>query len=88
MLPKPLQTSDEVFMETRRKYHMSVFNSYRPQNCNKWGEQKTNLTEEEAEGLKSLRKRIKNEEIVILRTEKTGKFCVMNRDKYKEVVEK
>ena len=67
---------------------MSMFTKYREENCNKWEEQKSNLTEEEEEGLKSLKQRIKNKEIVILKTDKTGKFCVMDRDKYKEVGEK
>ena len=66
----------------------SMFTKYRGENCNKWGEQKSNLTEEEEEGLQSLKQIIKNKEIVILKTDKTGKFCVMDRDKYKEVGEK
>ena len=68
-------------METRRRSP----NNYREEHCNKWGDQKSNLTEEEEKGLKILKKRVKDKEIIILKTAKTGKFCVMDREKYKEV---
>ena len=67
---------------------MSMYNNYRTEHCNKRGEQKSNLTEEEEKGLKELQKRIKEKEIVILKTDKTGKFCVMGREQYREVGEK
>ena len=35
-----------------------------------------------------MKKRVKDKEIIILKTDKTGKFCVMDREKYKEVGEK
>ena len=47
MLPKPLPTSWEAGMETRRRSHLSMFNTYKEKNCNKFGDQKTNLTEME-----------------------------------------
>ena len=72
-------------METRRKSHMTMFNIYKEKSCNKWGEQETNLTEEESRGLKTLQKRVKNKEIVVLKTDKTGKFCVADRDTYLEI---
>ena len=47
MLPKPLPTSEEAGMDTRRRTHMSTFNNYKEANCNKWGNQKSNLKENE-----------------------------------------
>ena len=41
-----------------------------------------NLTESERRGLNKLRKRIKNDELVILRTDKSGKLAAMNKEDY------
>ena len=84
-LPKCLPTTEEACMETRRKAYLTRFNTHKEANCNQWGDQATNLTEEESQGLKSLQKRIKNKEIVILKTDKTGKFCVAEREAYLEM---
>jgi hypothetical protein len=84
-LPKPLPISEEAGMETRRKAHMAKFNTYKEENCNQWGDQDTNLTEDESRGLKSLQKRIKNKEILILKTDKTGKLAVADRETYLEI---
>ena len=72
MLPKPLPTSEEAGLDTRRRTHMSMFNNYKEKNCNKWGDQKSNLTEKEEKGLKTLRKRIKEKELEGERTENGG----------------
>ena len=42
-----------------------------------------NLTEEEKEGLKSLQKRIKEKEIIILKTDKSGKMVVTSEKNIK-----
>ena len=41
-----------------------------------------NLTEDEKDGLESLQKRMKAQEIVILKTDKSGKMCVVSREEY------
>ena len=50
-LPKPLPTPEEAGMETRRKVHMAKFNTYNEENCNQWGDQETNMAEDESKGL-------------------------------------
>ena len=51
-------------------------------NCNCKGEQKSNLSREEQAGLKSLRKRIADGELVLLPTDKSGRFAVMSMETY------
>ena len=54
-------------------------------NCNDKGEQKTNLKTNEARGLRKLRKRIKNKEILAVKTDKSGKITVIGRDLYEKL---
>ena len=51
-------------------------------NCNKYGAQKSNLSKGELKGLKSLKKRISDGELVVIPTDKTSNFSVMTRDTY------
>ena len=81
-LPKPLDTKHEALIEMRRGTNQRVYNDYRKEKCNKKGEVEGNLTEEEKDGLKSLQKKIKNQEIVILKTDKSGKLCVVSWEEY------
>ena len=46
------------------------------------GNQKVNLTQSQKQGLKKLKVRIKNGEIVCLLTDKSGKICVTTMDNY------
>ena len=80
-LPRPLPTNQEAFIQIRRDVHSRIYDQYRQEFCNKNGDQKTNLTEMEEKGLKMLKKRVKEKEIIIMKTDKTGKFCVIDREK-------
>ena len=81
-MPKPLQTKEEKLTEMRREIHAWIYKNYSQERCKKDGEQKSNLTEEQQAGLTSLRKRIQEGEIIILKTDKSGKLCVSTREKY------
>ena len=81
-LPKPLPTNEETLIEMRRGIHSKIYNHYRKKKCGKNGEQAPNLTEEQQRGLKSLKLRIKNKELVELKTDKSGKLCVATREEY------
>ena len=59
-----------------------MYNDYRKEKCNKKGEVEGNLTEEEKYGLRCLQKMIKNQDIVILETDKSGKLCVVSWEEY------
>ena len=84
-LPKPLPTKDETLIEMRRDIHTRIYDTFRKEKCNKRGEQKPNLTEEEQEGLASLQKRIKEKEVIVMKTDKSGKLCIATTEEYKKM---
>ena len=57
---------------------MDVAREYKSTGCNG----KT-LTKGESQGIKSLMKRIKEGELVVMETDKSGKFTVLSQEKYK-----
>ena len=59
-----------------------TFKKYVDLHCNEKGEQESNLTMKELRGLRKLRKRIKNKEILAVKTDKSGKLTVIRRDLY------
>ena len=81
-LSKPLPTKQEAFIEIRRDVHTKSFNQYRQKFCNKNRAQKTNLTEQEERGLKRLLTRIQEDNIVVLKTDKSGKFAATTQENY------
>ena len=64
-----------------------IYDKYIEKNCSKKGEQRSNLTKEEKEGIKKLAKRRKNMEIVILNTDKSSRFVITAMDEYKKMGE-
>ena len=61
---------------------MNICSEFKKEKCSEQGEQASNLTEEQQQGLKSLKLRIKNKEIVVLKTDKSGKLCVATTEEY------
>ena len=84
-LPRPLSTTREAEIELRRELHDRVFQEYRREFCTSQGEQENNISEEEKRGLESLVKRMKKENLIIMRTDKSGKLCVTSEEKYLEM---
>ena len=82
VLPKPLSVRRETEIEMRREAHNNVYQEYRREFCNKEGEQKMNLTEEERLGLKRIQKRIKDGDMIVMKTDKSGKMSVTDRENY------
>ena len=80
----PSKTSFEVEskLELVRTELLAAFKSYSQQNCKKKGQQTSNLTSNQLKGLKSLKTRIKNGELVVIPTDKTGKLAVLTRETY------
>merc|ERR1712105_451297 len=81
-LPKPLPPSEEATIEMRRAIYLETFNKHKNEFCNKRGEQVSNLDEDEEKGLKMLKKRIKNGELIVMKTDKSNKFAVTSVDNY------
>ena len=81
-LPKPLPTKEEALIEMRREIHTRIYDEYRQEFCKKTGEQKPNLSESQVTCLRSLQKKIREGDIVVMKTDKSGKFCVTTRQEY------
>ena len=84
-LPKPLSTDEEATIEMRRKSQQEVFDKYIKENTDKKNEQKSNLTEVEQKGLKSLQKKITKGEIIVIKTDKSSKLAVTKEKEYIEM---
>ena len=83
-LPKPLQERDEALIEIRRGMIDKIFGEYRDENCKK-DAQPSNLSKKESEGLESLQKKVNERKIIICKTDKSGKFCVVSEDEYRRM---
>ena len=87
-MPRPVSAENEAGIEIRRKSFRRVVANFRKEECNHKMEQKPNLTKSDANGLKSLQNRIQNEEIVVLRTDKSSKLSVTDLNTYIEMGKK
>ena len=83
-LPKASSIQVEALIEVRRKRATQLYDLC----VKKLGEEvemgKDNLTMGERRGLKSLKKRVADNEIIICSTDKSGRFCVLTREQYLE----
>ena len=86
-LPRPLNIIREAQIESRREIYNKIYQRYRREACNHKGEQESGLRREEKKGLERLKERIRKEELVIMKTDKSGKFSVTTRETYKEMGE-
>ena len=83
-LPKPMKEIDEALIEIRRDVMGKIFGEHRDANCTK-DLQKNNLSQAEAEGLESLQKKIQKKEVIIVKTDKSGKFCAVSQEEYRKM---
>ena len=91
-MPNPGKTEKEAAHEIRKREMLKIFKkvvsggSKMKKNAagGKGAEHRveSNLSKSELEGLKSLRKRVNNKEIVITQTDKSRRFCVLRYDQY------
>ena len=84
-LPKQLPPAEEASIEMRRNIYKKLFDDFKEKNCRKNGDQKPNLTKTAQEGVDSLNKRINEGQIVVLNTDKSGKFAIVTVEKYLEM---
>ena len=81
-LPKPMDNHTECSLEVIKNKVMKAFRDYKTKNCDRKGNQRTNLTSSEEQGLKSLQKRIQKGDIVALKTDKSGKMTICKMEDY------
>ena len=79
---KPRSLEEESALEALRLEFKSLFKNYVSKNCGKGGKQASNLTKSQISGLQSLRKRVKDGELVIIPTDKSGNLAIMTRATY------
>ena len=83
-LPKASDIQMKALIEVRRKRASKLYELC----VKKLGEGcergQDNLTPGERRGLKSLKKRVNEGEIIVCQTDKSGRFCVLTRDQYLE----
>ena len=79
-IPKPLDETQEIQLENLKMNLLKISEEYFASNDNKL----MNLSESQTRGLKSLEKRRDNNEIVLFRTDKSGKISIDTPDNYKE----
>ena len=82
ILPRAQTIDQESKLEVLRVELLEEHKKWVAQNCNHEGNQLMNISEEELKGLKSLKARIKSGELVVLPTDKSGRFCVMSMQTY------
>ena len=82
IFPKKTSLEIESRLDVLRVEAVAVVKKYIENECGKNGKQKSNLSASETRGLKGLKTSVENGEIVVLPTDKTGKFSVMGRDDY------
>ena len=82
ILPGPLSPEQEQEIECRRVEWLKVFRDFMKEFTDEQGVQESNLTKQEARGLKKLQKRVKEGSLVIVKTDKSGRFSVMSMEEY------
>ena len=82
IFPKAQPGEKENNLEVMRSELLHHHREWVSANCKCGGEQKSNLSIKEQEGLKSIRKRVQEGSLVILATDKSGRFAVMSMATY------
>ena len=81
--PKKMKNFEiEAKLEMLRIELMGEFRQFVSEKCGKNGRQPSNLTKAQLNGLKTLKARIENAELVVIPTDKTGNFAVLTRETY------
>ena len=86
--PRQGTVEREIIMESTKEKLLACVQSYMGSHCDRKGNIKTgNLTQEEVEGLKKIKKDIKDNKVVVFTTDKSGKFTVDTPDNYNIAVQ-
>ena len=71
-----MDMKEEVKLEVRLDKYRKIFSEYVSENCDGKGNQRSNVSKEKKEGLVSLKKRIKEMELLVIPTDKSGKLVI------------
>ena len=87
-MPNAVKEIQEAGIEIRRQNLKRVVAEFKRMDPNGKGASKSNLTKNEEAGLKSLRRRMKTGEIIIMRTDKSSKLAITNEETYLKLGDK
>ena len=79
ILPGKLKFQQEANLEMLRAELKSCFKNYMRKHCDEKGRQESNLSKEERTGLNNLKKKFSDGGIIVMETDKSGRFAVMRR---------
>ena len=79
---KARNLEQESALQTLRMELLALFRQYRAEKCDSKGRQEPNLTKAQGRGLRSILKRVKGGELVIIPTDKSGNLAVMSLGTY------
>ena len=82
ILPKALSAKNEAKLEVRNDTLRKAFKEYRAANCDEKDRQKPNLPPHLNKALHSLRKKVKEGMLLLVPTDKSGKWAVTDRETY------
>ena len=82
ILPGPMSPAEEQEIEARRVIWGKVFDDFLAEFTDEAGVQESNLTQAESRGLEKLQKRVADGSLVIVKTDKSGRFSVMSLEEY------
>ena len=80
ILPGPASNQRESELDMRRVQWSAIYHKYISEFCDEEGVQESNLSEEEARGLASLKKRVADGSLIIYLTDKSSRFAVMSEE--------
>ena len=81
-LSKSRSAKVERDIEFRRLTWKKIFRDFWNQFADEDGVQESNLTESEERGLKKLQKRVSEGELIVVKTDKSGRFALMSSSEY------
>ena len=90
VIPKPDADDEEEIRRNNVKKELGkVFINYMNENCDKYGNViENNLSEKQVKAIKSLKEKMKDDNLVCFETDKTGKFALDRKENYIEKMKK
>ena len=84
--PKPAPMRVETVMQNIKDKLLVVTQEYRNKSCNENGWPESNLTTNEIKGLKEIKKKMNEKEIVVTKFDKSCELCVDSLQNYSDAV--
>ena len=82
LLPKLLKNDEETKLLAFKSEVLNTTECFIKNNCDRQGRQKLNVSKVQEEGLKSKRKRTREEDLVVMETDKSRRLSIMTKENY------